>query len=91
MSFAGIQHVEKITPLADMAWVAILNKLFNASNTTPIMGRVQCWEDIIGNSTPFLTCMPKYEKERDKLRKKVALGGMKLEKLLGDHRTRLSL
>jgi hypothetical protein len=34
----------------------------------------------------FLLVCPKYEKERDKLRKKVGVGGMKLEKLLGDHR-----
>jgi hypothetical protein len=29
---------------------------------------------------------PKYEKARDQMRKKVGVGGMKLEKLLGDHR-----
>ena len=34
----------------------------------------------------FLMVCPKYEKARDQMRKKVGVGGMKLEKLLGDHR-----
>jgi hypothetical protein len=34
----------------------------------------------------FLMVCPKYERLRDKLRKKVGVGGMKMEKLLGDSR-----
>jgi hypothetical protein len=33
----------------------------------------------------LLVC-PKYEKHRDKMRKAVGVGGMKMVKLLGDHR-----
>jgi hypothetical protein len=34
----------------------------------------------------FLMVCQKYERLRDRLRKKVGIGGMKMEKLLGDHR-----
>jgi predicted regulator of amino acid metabolism with ACT domain len=34
----------------------------------------------------FLLVCLKYEKQRDKMRKEVGVGGMKMAKLLGDHR-----
>jgi hypothetical protein len=34
----------------------------------------------------LLMVCPKYERLRDKLRKEVGIGGMKMEKLLGNHR-----
>lgn len=34
----------------------------------------------------FLMMCPKYERLRDKMRKEMGEGGMKMEKLLGDHK-----
>jgi ribonuclease HI len=75
-----------------IAWIARLRvghvqlngylKRFNIKNNATCSGCGEAKETV---HHYLLVCL-KYEEQRDKMRKAVGVGGMKMEKLLGDHR-----